>query len=175
MLAASFVVVAALAAPLSAVAATGTSAASAEVPESTETLARKFSAAMSLGIAPRSMCLTVLLDDDAIFEAQSDSALVPASLMKIVTAAAALDVLVGPLSGLLINDGFASYTWKTGSEDRRDYLRTSDPARHAASVFNNLLEGRGIVITRRPQDGVAPEPPDLTSLASIDSRRSLSP
>ena len=253
--------------------------------DSTEKLARKFSAVMSLRIAPRAMCLTVLLDDDVVFEARSDAALVPASLMKIVTAAAAMEVLgpdgtyttevfvrtddleaaasgvldgdvylvgggdpvlntprygdripdpvaytdaselaekvkqslaangiqriqgrivgddswypdrvrdyyreltpdgdetvwryshdtvnlVGPLSGLLINDGFVSYTWKTGAEDHREYVRTTDPPRHAASVFDNLLEARGLVITLRPRSGQSPEPSELTSLGSIES------
>ena len=257
----------------------------AEVPESTERLAREFAAVTSLWIAPPSMCVTALLDDDVIFEAQGDAALVPASLTKIVTAAAALEVLdpdgtyttevfvrsddldaaadgilrgdvylvgggdpvlntprygdripdpvaytdagelaervsqslaargirriqgrilgddshyrdrvrdyyrefppdsdepiwryshdtfnfVGPLSGLLINDGYSSYTWKTGAEDRRDYVRTNDPPRHAASVFDNLLESRGMVITRRPRAGVAPERAELTLLGSIES------
>ena len=50
---------------------------------------------LSLRIAPTSTCLTVLLDDELIFEAQSDAALVPASLMKIATAAAAFEIM-GP-------------------------------------------------------------------------------
>ena len=260
----------------------------ADVPESTQRLAREFAAVTSLWIAPPSMCVTALLDDDVIFEAQSDAALVPASLAKIVTAAAALEVLgpdgtyttevfvrsedledleaaadgilkgdvylvgggdpvlntprygdripdpvaytdagelaeqvsrslaakgirriqgrvlgddshypgrvrdyyrefppdsdepiwryshdtfnfVGPLSGLLINDGYSSYTWKTGAEDRREYVQTTDPPRHAAAVFDDLLESRGMVITRRPRAGVAPEGADLTLLGSIES------
>lgn len=255
------------------------------VPESTERLVGEFSKVPQLPIAPESMCLTVLLDDEVIFEAASGAALVPASLMKIVIAAVALDIMgpdatystevfvrsdaldsvadgtldgdvylvgggdpvlntprfggripdpvaytdatqladrvrqslasmgirrikgrivgddsryadrvrdyygeitprgddpiwrysedtanfVGPLSGLLINDGYVSYTWKTGILDRREYVRTTDPARHAASVFDDLLEARGFVITRRPQAGTAPPPHELTSLASIDS------
>ncbi len=240
---------------------------------------------LSQPIAPRSTCLTVLLDDELIFESQGDAALVPASLMKIVTAAAALEMMgpdavyetevfvrsedlsaasdgtlrgdvylvgggdpvfntphygeripdpvaytdvteladrvhrvladmgirriegrvvgddawypdrvrdyyrefppggdepvwryshdtvnhIGPLSGLLINDGFVSYTWRTGMEDRRDYVRTTDPTRHAAAVFNSLLESRGTPITRWARAGAAPAPAELTSLASIES------
>ena len=260
-------------------------AGSAAVRESTQRLVGEFSKVSSLRIAPSSMCLTVLLDDDVIVDDQSDTALVPASLMKIVTAAAALDVLgpdatyttevlvrtaslgsvadgtfhgdvylvgggdpvlntprfgeripdpvaytdateladrvrrslagmgirriqgrivgddsryadrerdyywevppggedpvwrysddavnfVGPLSGLLINDGYVSYTWKTGILDRREYVRTADPTRHAASLFDNLLEARSLVITRRPQAGTAPPRSQMTSLASIES------
>ena len=274
-----------LAAPSGAVAETDIGAGSAEVRDSTQRLAQAFSKATSLRIAPNSMCLTVLLDDEVIVEAQADTALVPASLMKIVTAAAALETmgpdatystgvfvrtaslgsvsdgtfhgdvylvgggdpvlntprfgnripdpvaytdvteladsvleslarrgirriegrivgddsryedrvrdyyreippdgddpvwrysadtlnLVGPLSGLLINEGFVSYTWKTGSEDRREYVRTTDPTRHAASLFDNLVEARGVVITRRPQAGAAPPRSQMTALASIDS------
>ena len=240
---------------------------------------------LSLRIAPRSTCLAVLLDDELIFEAQSDAALVPASLMKIVTAAAAFEVMgsdgvyttevfvrsdalaaasdgtlrgdvylvgggdpvlntphygdripdpvtytdvteladrvhqslagmgirriegrvigddswypdrvrvyykefppggdepvwryshdtlnhIGPLSGLLINDGFASYTWKTGMDDRRDYVRAADPTRHAAALLNSLLESRGTPITRWARAGAAPAPAERTSLASIES------
>ena len=271
----------------SAVAATVVSAAESGQPPASpaERLAREFSAALSLRIAPRSTCLTVLLDDELIFEAQGDSALVPASLMKIATAAAAFEILepdgvyttevfarsdalaaasdgtlrgdvylvgggdpvlntprygaripdpvaytdvteladrvhevlasrgirriegriigddswypdrvrvyykefppggdepvwryshdtlnyIGPLSGLLINDGFASYTWKTGIEDRRDYVRATDPTRHAASVLNSLLEVRGTPITRWTRAGAAPAPAELTLLASIES------
>ena len=258
---------------------------SSDLSESTQRLVQEFSKVTRLRIAPSSMCLTVLLDDKVIVDVQSDSALVPASLMKIVTAAAALDVLgpdatystdvfvrsdaldsaaggtlvgdvylvgggdpvlntprfgdripdpvaytdvteladrvrqslasmgirriqgrivgddsryadrvrdyyrefplhgddpvwrysddavnfVGPLSGLLINDGYVSYTWRTGILDRREYVRTADPTRHAASVFDNLLEARGFVITRRPQAGPAPPVSELTPLASIES------
>ena len=260
-------------------------AGSAAVSESTQRLAGEFSKVSSLRIAPSSMCVTVLLDDDVIVDDQSGAALVPASLMKIVIAAAALDTLepgaaystevfvrtaslgsvsdgtfhgdvylvgggdpvlntpgygeripdpvaytdvteladlvrqslakrgvrrvqgrvvgddsrypdrvrdyyreippggedpvwrysddtvnfVGPLSGLLINEGFASYTWMTGSEDRREYVRAADPTRHAASLFDDLLEARGLVITRRPQTGTAPPRSQLTSLGRIES------
>ena len=285
LLVAALVVAAAVAAPSGAVAETGSVAGSAEVPESTERLAREFSSVMSLRIASSSMCLTVLLDDDVIVDAQGDTALMPASVMKIVTAAAAMDMMgpdgvyttevfvrtdaldsvvdgifhgdvylvgggdpvlntprygdripdpvaytdvtelaesvrqsldskgirriqgrivgddsrypdrvrdyyrefppegdepvwryttdtvnhIGPLSGLLINDGFVSYTWRTGIEDRREYVRSADPTRHAASQFDDLLEARGLVITRRPEAGAAPVPSELTSLGSIES------
>ena len=248
-------------------------------------LAREFSALLSLRVAPRSTCLTVLLDDELIFESQSDAAMVPASLMKIATAAAAFEIMgpdgvyttevfvrsdalagasdgtlrgdvylvgggdpvlntphygdripdpvaytdvteladrvhqslasrgirriegrvigddsrypdrvrvyykefppggdepvwryshetlnyIGPLSGLLINDGFASHTWKTGMQDRRDYVRAADPTRHAAALLNSLLESRGTPITKWARAGAAPAPAERTSLASIES------
>ena len=285
MLAVATIAGAVLGTPPGAGAETDLGTESADLTESTQRLVREFSKVTRLRIAPSSMCLTVLLDDEVIVDHQSDSALVPASLMKIVTAAAALEVLgpdatystevlvrsdalnsaadgtlvgdvylvgggdpvlntprfgdripdpvaytdvteladrvrqslagmgirriqgrivgddsryadrvrdyygefppqgddpvwrysddtvnfVGPLSGLLINDGYVSYTWKTGILDRREYVRTAAPTRHAASVFDNLLEARGLVITRRPQAGTAPPPTALTSLASIES------
>ena len=284
VLAAAVVASAALAVPSGAVAETALEGPS-TLPESTQRLVEEFSKVTSLRIAPSSMCLTVLLDDQVIVDDEGDTALVPASLMKIVIAAAALDTMgpdatystgvfvrtaslgsisdgtfhgdvylvgggdpvlntpnfgnripdpiaytdvteladlvrqslarrgvrrvqggmvgddsrypdrvrdyyreippdgddpvwrysadtvnhIGPLSGLLINEGFVSYTWKTGSEDRREYERTADPTRHAASLFDNLLEARGLVITRRPQAGTAPPLSQLTSLGRIES------
>lgn len=53
---------------------------------------------------------------------------------------------VKPLSGLLINGGNSNGRW------------VADPARQAASQFDDLLEHRGMVITRRPVAGNAPEP-----------------
>ena len=285
VLAAATVAATALSATSGAGAETTLGAGSVTVKESTQRLVGEFSKVSSLGIAPSSMCLTVLLDDDVIVDDQGDTALVPASLMKIVTAAAALDTLepgatystevfvrtaslgsisdgmfhgdvylvgggdpvlntpgygeripdavaytdvteladlvrqslakrgvrrvqgrivgddsrypdrvrdyyreippggedpvwrysddavnfVGPLSGLLINDGYVSYTWKTGILDRREYVRAADPTRHAASLFDDLLEARGLVITSRPQTGTAPPRSQLTSLGRIES------
>ena len=286
VLVAALVAAAGLVAPSAAVATTGSEGGSGRASNiSKEQLGSEFSAVLSLRVAPDAMCLVVLLDDELIVEAQGDAALVPASLMKIVTAVAALEVMgpdgvyttevfvrsddlasaadgtlrgdvyllgggdpvlntprygeripdpvsftdvseladrvsqsltdrgirrivgrivgddsrypdrvrdyyreippggrepvwrytvdtlnyVGPLSGLLINDGFTSYTWRTATADRREYTRAADPARHAASVFDSLLEGRGVPITRRPRSGVAPQPADRTSLGAIDS------
>ena len=91
----------------SAVAATAVSAAESGQPLASpaERLAREFSVVLSLRIAPRSTCLTVLLDDELIFEAQGDSALVPASRMKIATAAAAFEIM-GP-DGVYTTEVFA--------------------------------------------------------------------
>ena len=246
---------------------------------------REFSAVLSLKDTPDSTCLSVWIDDRSVFQSQSDVDLVPASLMKIVTSAAALEVMrptevyttgvfvrtdaltsatdgvlrgdvylvgqgdpvlstpryierfpepvahtdisrlgdrvfetlavhginrvegrvvgddswfidqerdyikqfpdensdaiwkrsfvtnntVGPLSGLLLNDGFSSYSWSTTSAGRRQYVRAANPASHAASVFDDLLEARGMVISMRPTSGMAPSPAERTSLGSIES------
>lgn len=76
---------------------------------------------------------------------------------------------VGPLSALLLNGGHSSYSGDLSSTGRRRYVRASDPAQHAASVFDDLLESRGMVITQRPRSGVAPAPRERTRLGAIES------
>ena len=253
--------------------------------EAEDRLAREFSAVLSLRDTPDSTCLSVRVDDRLIFQSQPNAELVPASLMKIVTSSAALEVMrptdvyktevfvrtdamtavtdgvlkgdiylvgqgdpvlstpryierfpepvahtditelgsrvfahldlhgitrvegrvvgndtwfvdrerdytmqfpdesseatwkrsfvtlntVGPLSGLLLNDGYSSYSWSTSSAGRRNNVRAADPAQHAASVFDDLLEARGMVISKRPASGMAPSPADRTSVGSIES------
>ena len=77
--------------------------------------------------------------------------------------------LVGPLSALMLNDGYSSYSASTGSAGRRANVRAVDPALHAASDFDDLLEARGMVITRRPRSGSAPLSSQRVSLGSVDS------
>ena len=61
--------------------------------EGRDRLVREFSAVLSLREASDSMCVSVMLDDESIFESRSSASLVPASLMKVATAAAALEVM----------------------------------------------------------------------------------
>ena len=56
-------------------------------------LQREFSAVLSLRQTPESTCLSVLVDHQPVVEWEVHSSLIPASLMKIVTAATALDVM----------------------------------------------------------------------------------
>ncbi len=77
--------------------------------------------------------------------------------------------LAGPLSALLLNDGFSSYRVSTSSAARRSRVRAPDPAQHAASVFDDLLEARGMVITGRPRSGLTPAEGQRTSLGTVDS------
>ncbi len=72
--------------------------------------------------------------------------------------------LVGPLSGLMINDGYARY-----SSSRQGHVRATDPPQAAASLFDDLLEARGMVITKRPRSGLAPAAADRTGLGRIQS------
>ena len=77
--------------------------------------------------------------------------------------------LVGPLSGLLLNDGYEKYSTARGTTSRRNRVRAADPAQHAASVFDDLLEARGMVITNRPRSGAAPGAAERSLLGSVDS------
>ncbi|MXY77469.1 MAG: hypothetical protein F4Y40_10395 [Acidimicrobiia bacterium] len=248
-------------------------------------LAREFAAVLSLREAPDTMCLSVMLDGDPIFESRSGTAFTPASLMKVVTAAAAFEVMSpdevfttevfartedlesitdgvltgdvylvgqgdpvlstprfinryevpvahtditglanqvmdalsahgirriegrivgdeswypdkerdysgevqagetdpvwrrsfvtanhsGPLSALLLNSGFSRYSSSVFSAGRRQSVRAAQPAQHAASVFDDFLEARRMVITRRPIAGAAPAPSERTMLGAVDS------
>lgn len=72
--------------------------------------------------------------------------------------------LAGPLGGLTLNDGYLRHR-----SERRAHVRSSDPAQGAASVFDDLLEARGLVIRERPRAGVAPGVGSRVELASISS------
>ncbi|MCY4622337.1 MAG: D-alanyl-D-alanine carboxypeptidase [bacterium] len=248
-------------------------------------LAREFSAVLSLREASDSMCLSVMLDDELIFESRSRTSLVPASLMKVAVASAALEVIppddvystevfaradalgsvadgvltgdvylvgqgdpvlstpryvsrfrepvpytditmladrvfaaltahgvtriegrlvgdeswfphkqrdytqeflsggtdpvwkrsyvtsnnAGPLSALLLNSGYRSYTPMPSGQGRRGNVRAAVPAQHAASVFDDLLEARGMVITRTPVAGMAPASGERAMLGAVES------
>ena len=75
----------------------------------------------------------------------------------------------GPLSALLLNSGFSRYSSSVFSAGRRLSVRAAQPAQHAASVFDDFLEARRMVITRRPVAGVAPVPSERTRLGAVDS------
>ena len=75
----------------------------------------------------------------------------------------------GPLSALLLNSGLSSYSSAVTSEGRRRSVRAANPAQHAASVFDDLLEARGMVITQRPVAGAAPAPSERTLLGVVES------
>ncbi|MYB44551.1 MAG: hypothetical protein F4X18_04420 [Acidimicrobiia bacterium] len=253
--------------------------------EERDRLAREFAAVLDLREAPDSMCLSVMLDGDRIFESRSGTAFTPASLMKVATAAAAFEVMApdevfttevfartediesitdgvltgdvyligqgdpvlstpryvnryevpvahtditglanqvmaalsahgvrriegrivgdeswypdkerdysgeviagetdpvwrrsfvtanhsGPLSALLLNSGFSRYSSSVFSAGRRQSVRAAQPAQYAASVFDDFLEARRMVITRRPVAGVAPAPSERTMLGAVES------
>jgi D-alanyl-D-alanine carboxypeptidase/D-alanyl-D-alanine-endopeptidase (penicillin-binding protein 4) len=250
-----------------------------------ERLAEEFSAVLSLRESPDSMCLSVMLDGDPIFESRSGTAFTPASLIKVATAAAAFEVMrpdevfttevfartedlesitdgvlkgdvyligqgdpvlstpryvnrygepvphtditsladqvmaalsahgvrriegrvvgdeswypdkerdysgqvlagqtdpvwkrsfvtanhAGPLSALLLNSGYSRYSGSVSGAGLRRSVRAAVPAQHAASVFDDFLEARRMVITRVPVAGVAPAPSERTRLGAVES------
>lgn len=73
------------------------------------------------------------------------------------------DNVVGPLSGLLVNDGFL-WDRQTGT-----IARSEDPAAMAAGVLSGLLEQRGFTIGAEPATGVQPPSAQQDLLASIES------
>ena len=75
----------------------------------------------------------------------------------------------GPLSALLLNDGFSSFGSNPSSAGRRHNTRAQDPALYAGMVFDDMLEERGFVIRRRTGKGVAPPEEERTSLGSVES------
>jgi D-alanyl-D-alanine carboxypeptidase len=62
--------------------------------------------------------------------------------------------VVGPLSALLVNDGFESWPAELGNDASN--RRASNPARMAATVLDNRFEAAGISISRSPTTGDAP-------------------
>ena len=76
---------------------------------------------------------------------------------------------VGPLSALILDDGYSSYAPNASSAGQRQNIRTADPARHAAEVFDDLLEERDFVIRSRTGKGIAPPEGERTLLAEVES------
>ena len=73
------------------------------------------------------------------------------------------DNVVGPLSGLLVNDGFL---W---DRQTNTVTRSEDPARLAAGILTDLLIQRGIAITAEPSTGEQPPSAEQVLLATIES------
>ena len=73
------------------------------------------------------------------------------------------DNVVGPLSGLLVNDGFQ---W---DRQTSTVTRSEDPARMAAGILTELLVRRGIAVTGEPTTGEQPASAEQILLASIES------
>lgn len=71
----------------------------------------------------------------------------------------------GPLGALMVNRGFDRYP--TDPDDETSVSLSSDPAREAAAVFDDLLEERGVTIRGSAASGVAPA--GATELASATS------
>lgn len=76
---------------------------------------------------------------------------------------------VGPLSALLLNDGYVSFPASTDFVSRRRNQRADDPALHAAQVFDALLAGRNVVVTAPSGKTAAPARDELYSLGVVES------
>lgn len=76
---------------------------------------------------------------------------------------------VGPLSALLLNDGYVSFPASADYASRRQNVRATDPALHAASVLDGLIESRSIVVSAPAGKGTAPARSELFSLGSVES------
>lgn len=73
------------------------------------------------------------------------------------------DNVVGPLSGLLVNDGFH---W---DRQTNTVTRSEDPATLAAGILTDLLVRRGIAIAAEPTSGEQPASAEQILLATIES------
>lgn len=73
--------------------------------------------------------------------------------------------VIGPLSALSVNDGFAEYP--PAPDVYRDLVPAADPAQHAAAIFTVLLAARGVEVGGPPRSGVAPV--GAVEVAAIDS------
>ena len=76
---------------------------------------------------------------------------------------------VGPLSALLLNDGYVSFPPSSDFASRRQNVRAADPALHVAQVLDGLIEARGVGVSGDALKGTAPPPSELRSLAVVES------
>ena len=76
---------------------------------------------------------------------------------------------VGPLSALLLNDGYVSFPPSADFASRRQNVRAADPALHAAGVLEGLIEARGVGVSGDALKGTAPPPRQLRSLGAVHS------
>ncbi len=75
----------------------------------------------------------------------------------------------GPLSALLLNDGYLYFSPSSDPGSSRQNVRANDPARHAADVLSALLRAEGVFIAGQTVKGVAPGLADRVSLGVVES------
>lgn len=73
--------------------------------------------------------------------------------------------VVGPLSGLAVNDGFERYPLEQGAAGPLE--PAADPAANAAGVLTRLLEARGVDVVGEPRSG--PAPAGAVEVAALES------
>jgi D-alanyl-D-alanine carboxypeptidase/D-alanyl-D-alanine-endopeptidase (penicillin-binding protein 4) len=71
---------------------------------------------------------------------------------------------VGPIGGLMVNDGFAGFS---PARTNADTVPAVDPAADAARVLTERLQANGITVAGAPRAGTAPE--GAATVASLDS------
>ena len=76
---------------------------------------------------------------------------------------------VGPLSALLLNDGYVAFPASADFASRGQNVRAADPALHAAQVLDGLIEARGVAVASDASKGIAPPLSELRSLATVES------
>ncbi len=76
---------------------------------------------------------------------------------------------VGPLSALLLDDGYVSFPASAGYAGRRENVRAADPALHAAEVLDGLIEAAGVRVASAAGKGTAPPLEELHSLGAVES------
>lgn len=76
---------------------------------------------------------------------------------------------VGPLSALLLNDGYESFAASDSYANRRFNVRAEDPALETAQTLIEMLASLGIEIIGGSTKGVAPALTELRSVAQVES------
>ncbi len=76
---------------------------------------------------------------------------------------------VGPLSALLLNDGYVAFPASADVASRSQNVRAPDPALHAAQALGGLIEARGVGVSSGALKGTAPPLSELRSLATVES------
>ena len=76
---------------------------------------------------------------------------------------------IGPLSALLLNDGFESWPEDQEFFDQSENRRAGNPAVSAAAYLDDQFEAAGMIVQRSAQSGEAPSTADRETLAVIES------
>ena len=75
----------------------------------------------------------------------------------------------GPLSALMLNDGYLSFSPSADPANQRQNLRAADPALHAADVLSAMLQSQGVEVAAAAGKGVAPAQSGRVSLGAVES------
>ena len=75
----------------------------------------------------------------------------------------------GPLSALMLNDGYLSFSPSADPANQRQNVRAADPAQHAADVLSAMLQSQGVLVPATAGKGVAPALAERVSLGAVES------